>query len=153
MTVPDACKVPPLAAAANLITTDDNGREDFAAWLRCPIAAEDTAAAGTPCCIQRRELRNISVLDIDHNVIMTVRRLACSAHKRADRQACSFFVTHPAVLEQLQSQGIHVLPGVIALTTQTVVTTRAYMCALCAPDRCHVVPLQSSRCMQMCSWL
>jgi hypothetical protein len=97
--------------------------------LAVPVAVAENAP--TPCCIQRHEQRSMSALDVQANVILTVRRLRCMSHGQAGAQACSFSMAHPAIMVQLTKQGLQVAPLIISLNPQTIVTGAAYQCAPC----------------------
>ena len=140
--------IPPFAQTATLTVCNDDGKEDFALWLRCPVAAASNPPA-EGCVLQRAELRSVMVLDVQGVLWVLVRRLRCMQHR------CSFSITTPSVFTQLERKGLHIVPALVVLNCQTIVTHEAYRCALCSARSGttlltrRILPKRANRCPQV----
>ena len=116
----DGWALQPLALKQELKVCDENGQNDPSGWgLCCPKQSK----AGGECLLRRNGHGDILVHDVAHIVVLTVARLKCTAH------GSDFMVTNQMVFQQIMDKGLRVLPQLMVLSQQTVVTCHAYMCA------------------------
>jgi hypothetical protein len=114
----DPLRIDPLVQRQRLLVFDPATGQDVPSWVTCPKAGGSGA-----CVLQKHREREVFVIDVLSMRILFVPCYKCRTHDS------SFSLTRPDVFSQLLQLKLTIIPALVVMTSQTVITCMAYQCA------------------------